>query len=145
MFEYRNEEDARVYCTVKNPATIHSMDLLARYDSYAQQSINDCKRLIETLEAYRLQLHERAQTLTTAPYHYELELMREKRWNDSPVLYFLTLYRVFDVPGIERQAETETRYKGTERHKALKDFEAMKKARPGIIATLDIERRSWER
>jgi hypothetical protein len=145
MIDYRNEEDARIYCTMKSPAKIHSMDLLAEYDEYAQRSITDCKHMIETLEAYRLQLHERAQTLTTAPYHYELELKREKHWNDAPVRYFLTLYRVFDVPGIERQAETETRYKGTERSKALKDFEAMKKSRPGIIATLDIERRSWER
>lgn len=145
MFYNRNDEEIRVTAYLFKPDAISSMDRLQWYDGRAQSAIEDCKRMIETLEAYRLQLHERAQTLTTAPYHYELELKREKHWLDSPVLYFLTLYRVFDVPGIERQAETQTSYKGTERHKALKDFETMKKARPGIIATLDIERRSWER
>lgn len=145
MFDYRNDEELRVYAYLYKPEAISSMDRLSYYGSSADRAIADCKHMIETLEAYKLKLHERAQQLTTAPYHFELELKREKHWNDSPVLYFLTLYRVYDVPGIQKQAETQTRYKGTERSKALKDFEALKKARPGITATLDIAKRSWER
>lgn len=145
MFTYRNDEDLRVYAYLYKPDAISSMDRLTYYGSTADRAIADCKHMIETLEAYKLKLHERAQQLTTAPYHFELELKREKHWNDSPVLYFLTLYRVFDVPGIQKQTESQTRYPGKERRQALKDFEAMKKSHPGIPATLDIEKRSWER
>ena len=48
----------------------------------------------------------------------------------------------------ETLAETETEtevFPGKERHAAIKRFEEIKKARPGIEAVKDIERKSWER
>ena len=36
-------------------------------------------------------------------------------------------------------------YPGTERHKAIKRFEALKKEYPGAKAIKDIEKRNWER
>lgn len=41
--------------------------------------------------------------------------------------------------------EQETKYPGTDRHKAIADFESMKKQRPGIEAVKDIAKGKWER
>ena len=71
------------------------------------------------------------------------QLIRHKGWYDKKVTYTIQLLQVYQ-DGHEEVAE-KTTYSGTERRQALKDYEAMKKSRPGIETKVDIEKARWER
>ena len=71
--------------------------------------------------------------------------MRENRYYQKRVYYYLIVEKVFDTPGIKPVEIARTTYSGPERREALKAFEAYKKSHPGVEAVLDIEKARWEK
>ena len=143
---YRNEFSETRYFHLTNPAKINTIKDLTYHGGAAVRYAAELKQLIETMEAYQQIIYDRVQELTTAPYHTEIHLRREKRYyNDNKVFYYLEAVKDYDTPGIEPETTERTVYPGTDRRKAIADFESYKKSHPGIIAVKDIAKGKWER
>lgn len=145
LFERGREERLNISAYIISPKSINDIDTIAYHDNYAQRRIKEAEAMIASLQSYRLMLCGRAQEIAAAPWHLELELKREYHYYRKAVTYQLTLYRVYDADGIEPQEIERRNYTGKERHKALADYAAELKARPGIIARKEIEKGPWER
>ena len=145
LFERGREERLNISAYIISPKTINDIDNIAYYDNYAQRRIKEAEAMIASLQAYRLMLCSRAEEFAAAPWQLELELRREYNYYRKIVTYQLTLYRVYDVEGIDPQEIERRNYTGKERHKALADYAAELKARPGIIARKEIKKGPWER
>ena len=141
---YRRELNETRHFYLPDPRSVNTMERLSYHGSHAARYAAELRQLIETMEAYQQIIFDRVQELTTAPYHTELHLERERRY-DNKVKYHLLVKKVYDTPGIEPETIERTTYPGTERHKAIADFEAYKKSHPGIIAVKDIAKGKWER
>lgn len=145
-FQSRQSLDIRFSPYLPDPHTLGTLDRCTYHGGCAARYAAELRRLIETMEAYQQIIYDRVQELTTAPYHTEIHLIREKRYyNDNKVFYYLEAVKVYDTPGIEPETTERTVYPGTDRRKAIADFEAYKKSHPGIIAVKDIEKGKWER
>lgn len=90
-------------------------------------------------------LYDRAQELAAAPWHHEIQLIREKRYCENKVFYYFKLLKVYDAAGIEPEPLENHKYSSADRRQAIKDFEAYQKSHPGIISVKDIEKSKWER
>ena len=116
---------------------------IAGYDKSAARLIAEAQILIGQLSEYRQALSARYAALATAAYRERLELIRERRWRDSPVLYHVQIIRTYE------DGTTETvlheHFTGKERRMAFARFAELKKQRPGIETMQDTEKRSWER
>ena len=146
------EEMFTRYGSPSNEAEVHIRDYLIRpekldtaqrivdYDKSAAGTIERCKELIENLGLYRQALTRRYGELETMPYKLCLEL--ERRRHDK-VYYYIRIVKTYE-DGSEINEISET-YNGTERSAALKRFDELKKARPGIEAVKDIAKGKWER
>ncbi len=143
-FASREEYSATEYVHLVAPDKLSDMHRISFQGAQAARYIKEAQAVIETMQAYQELLYDRVQLLETAPYHLEVILKREKRY-DGKVWYWLTVHKVREVDGIEPETLEETKYPGTERSKALKDFAAYQKSHPGIIAVKDIEKGKWER
>lgn len=143
MFERRREEELRVWAYLLSPSVLNSMDTLTHYGQNADRAIADCKVMIEKLNAYKMQLYERAQQIAAAPWHTELLLKRERGYNT--ISYFLQLKKVYDAPGIEPETLESTKYPGRERCTAIKAYRDYIKSHPGITAHMEISRAAWEK
>lgn len=143
-FASRGEYSATHHIYLAHPDTLNDMHWINFQGAQAARYIKEAQAVIETMQAYQQLLYERVQLLETAPYHLEVILKREKRY-DGKVWYWLTVRKVREVDGVEPETLEQTKYPGTERSKALKDFAAYQKSRPGIIAVKDIEKGKWER
>lgn len=141
---YRRElnETRRFY--LPDPRTLCTMDRLSYHGNSAARYIKELEAMIETMQSYQALIFDRVQELATAPYHMEIHLTRERRY-DNKVKYHLLVKKVYDVPGIEPETTERTTYPGTERRKAIADFEAYQKSHPGIIAVKNIEKSRWEK
>lgn len=144
MFEYRPEEELHVRVWLQAPSTRQTMKEIQSADMSALRAIQEAEEMIVQLQQYRLDLAARAQRLAVAPYTHRLELTRERRWQGH-VFYYVTLYKVYTDPALGEVVEENTKYPGTERHQAIKDFEAMKRSRPGVETRVDIAKGKWER
>lgn len=144
-FKTRKEINSTIHLYFPSPQSLDTMDRISYQGNYARQKIAEFETLIETLRSYDLLLYERAQTIATAPYHMEIRLTREKRYYQNKVFYYLKLYKVFEDENIKPEQIESTTYPGTERRKAIADFEAYKKSHAGIVAVMDIEKSKWER
>lgn len=147
QFQSRRQSlDIRFSTYLPDPNSLGTLDRCTYHGGCAARYAADLKALIETMEAYQQIIYDRVQELTTAPYHTEIHLRREKRYyNDNKVFYYLEAVKVYDTPGIEPETTERTVYPGTDRRKAIADFEAYKKSHPGIIAVKDIAKGKWER
>ena len=116
-------------------------DRIQWYDESAARIIGDCERIAGELRGYRQALAERYAELSAMAYSLRLDLIRHRGWN-GPVTYYLRLIRVY-TDGHE-ETEEETVYPGNERHRALKDYQAQLKARPGIETRCEIGKAAWE-
>ena len=145
LFERGNEERLNISAYIISPRSMNDIDNIAYYDNYAQRRIKEAEAMIASLQAYRLMLCSRAQEIAAAPWHLELELRREYHYYRKAVTYHIILYRVYDTDGIKPKEIERRNYTGKERHKALADYAAELKARPGIIARKEIEKCPWER
>ena len=145
MFTYRNDGELSVRCYLIDPKTIDDMDRAVYLGNSAAQYIKDCESMIDQLKQYQQQIYERVQQLESAQYHHRVTLLRENRYYQKRVYYYLIVEKVFDTPGIKPVEIQRTTYSGPERRDALKAFEAYKKSHPGVEAVLDIEKARWEK
>lgn len=143
--ERADEAQPRLYCpTLHRAETINEVKRVQNYDGYAVELIRNCENIIKLAQAYRLSLAERYNYLTTTPTVPVVRLERHKHIYTNKVYYYLRTYRRMVDGGADVQ-ESETKYPGTERRKALADFAAYVKAHPGIIAEKNIEPARWEK
>ena len=115
---------------------------LKKYDDYLVKDLDRLQAAIKQVEDHRKKMFEHIQKLSSSQYSLELSLIRHKDYYGK-VFYYITLSKIF--PEIGNQDIIQETYPGTERHKAIKRFEALKKKYPGAKAIKDIEKRNWER
>lgn len=122
---------------------ILTADRIKTYDDSAARTIAQCQALVAQLTDYRRALAERYAALMTAAYRDRLELIRERRWRDSPVLYHVQIIRTYE----DGTAETvlHEHFPGKERRAAFARFAEIKRQRPGIDTVQDTDKRPWER
>jgi hypothetical protein len=137
-----------------DPQSVHEPERLKNYDSMAAEDINDLLSEIELLKQYRAAIVERFGELATAATVPVIRLRRRKDSYTNKVFYYLEeITRYLDEPNTQSRVKTpytdridnSTKYEGKARRDAIQAFEAYKKAHPGIIAELDINKASWER
>ena len=145
MFTYRSDGELSVRCYLIDPKTIDDLDRAVYWGNSAAQYIKDCESMINQLKQYQQKIYERVQELESAQYHYRVTLLRENRYYQKRVFYYLIVEKVFDTPGIKPVEIQRTTYSGPERRDALKSFEAYKKSHPGVEAVLGIEKARWEK
>lgn len=145
MFTYRSDGELSVRCYLIDPKTIDDLDRAIYWGNSAADHIKQCEAMIDQLKQYQQMIYERVQEIETAPYHHRVTLLRENRYYQKRVFYYLIVEKVFDTPGIKPVEIQRTTYSGPDRRDALKAFEAYKKSHPGIEAVLDIEKARWEK
>lgn len=136
------EAEIRLTAYLLRPDTL-TADRIQNHDESAARAIAQCQTLIEQLTDYRQALAQRYAALATAAYHDRLELTRDPGYRGKPVLYFVRIIRAYEDGTTERVLDEK--YFGTERRKAFARFAELKRQRPGIEATQDTDKRSWER
>lgn len=140
----RQELSVTRHIYLPDPNTLNTMERLSYQGAQAARYADELREMIQTMESYQSLIYDRVQALTTAPYHTEIHLRREKRFNNK-VKYYLDVKKVYDTLEIEPETIKRNVYPGTGRSQAIKDFEAYQKSHPGIIALKDIEKSKWER
>lgn len=138
----REDADIRLTGYLTRPDTL-TADRIKRNDESAARLIDECQELLTDLTEYRQALAARYAALATAAYHDRLELIRERRWRESPVVYHVQIVRTYE-DGTTETTLHET-YHGQERRKAFARFAELQKQRPGIETHQDTDRRPWER
>lgn len=136
------EAEVKIWGYLKRPECCNTFDDVAGFDGRAGQLIAQCQHLIEQLTEYRQDLAARYAQLATMPSKDSVKLERYKKYDNS-VIYYIRFYTEYE-DGTKVETATET-FPGKERHAAIKRFEELKKARPGIEYIKDIEKKSWER
>lgn len=145
MFYNRDQEEIAIRCYLQNPKSIDDMNRAIYWGNNAARHIEECQAMIKQLQQYQQMIYERVQEIETAPYHHRVTLLRENRYYQKRVFYYLIVDKVFNVPGIKPVEIQRTTYSGPERREAIKAFEAYKKTHPGIESVLDIEKARWEK
>ena len=135
------EAEIKIWGYLKLPDTCSSFDDIRHNDDKAARLIADCKRLVTQLTEYRQDLAARYNALATMPSKVRVKLERHN--GCSGIKYYIRHITTY-ADGTETETETEV-FPGKERHAAIKRFEEIKKARPGIEAVKDIERKPRER
>lgn len=143
IFRRGREAEIRVSGYFQHPDKLDTPERVAYYDRSAAGSIQRMEEYIEALRGYRQALAARYAALASMPYGYRLDLIRRRGWSDKRVTYTVALVREYQ-DGHE-EAEESTTYPGTQRREAMKEFDRLKKSRPGIACNVDIEKRGWER
>lgn len=143
-FNRRGEYSESRHVYLVAPDKLYDMPRLIYQGQQAARYIAEARAMIETMEAYQQLLYDRVQLLETAPYHLEIILKRERRY-DGKVWYWLTLQKVREVDCTEPEILDQKKYPGSERHAALKAFSDYQKTHPGIVAIKDIQKSAWER
>lgn len=134
--------DVRISEWLLAPENIDSADSIARYDKSAARTIEDCKALIADLIEYRQALTARYNALATMASKKSIFLQRRRKYGGG-ITYYIHHYLTYE-DGTKVETGTET-FTGKERAAALKRFEELKKANPGIETEIDIEKKAWEK
>lgn len=129
-----------IYCS--DPRTETSLKRLRRLDDMTAKEIERLQNELSALQAYRLDLMERAQYIATASYTVSVELHRHKLYCGG-VEYKLQIVRTYEDG--TRHEDNRTMYSGKDRYKAISDYKAAFKSHPGAETVLDIEKGRWER
>ena len=137
-------EDAeiRILYYLRRPDSLDTFDRIKHYDERAAQLVSQCKTLIEYMSEYRQDLAARYNQLATMPSSRRLKIERYVNY-DNKKFYYIRHFTDYD-DGTSVETETET-FPGKERRAALARFAELKKQYPGIVAEMDIEKKSWER
>lgn len=128
---------------IADPAEMYTVERCRMYDQIAERYMQDMRAELELMQQYRKALFDRMQLLYSTPYHLRLTLKRARGM--EKVYYYLLLEKVFDGSGILPELLSNTKYAGKDRAKAIADFKAECKRRPGIDSVIDIEKKGWER
>ena len=141
--DYQRGEYAKtlhIYC--RDPSTETSLKRLRDMDDMTARAIERLQNELTALQAYRLDLMDRAQYLATASYTVSVELHRHKLYCGG-VEYKLQIVRTYEDG--TRHEDNRTIYTGKDRHKAISDYKSACKSHPGAETVLDIEKGRWER
>ena len=138
----RGMYEKTVHIYLHDPRRTPELKTLRQYDAWAVDTIDRLETALELIRAYRFDLMERAQFLTTAQNILSIELHRHRTYSGK-VEYALQFVRTW--PDGTSYTEQNTIYAGCDRHKALADFNAFCKSHPGAPTVLDIQKGKWER
>lgn len=113
-------------------------DTIARLEA----NVAECRAYLELLAARVRQLEE-----ADALYSLRLSLVRNRGYGaNAPITYTLRVEKTFPERfGLSPQPVLEERYKGSDRRKALKRLDELRKSYPGIAEHIDIEKKRWEK
>ena len=136
------EAEIRIWYYLKRPEALDTFDKIKHYDGEAAQIVAQCKKLIEDMSEYRQDLAARYNQLATMPSRHRLRLERYVNFNNKK-FYYIRHFTNYD-DGTVVETETET-FPGKDRRAALARFAELKKQYPGIVAEMDIEKKSWEK
>ena len=136
------DAEIRILYYLQRPETLDTFDRIKHYDERAAQLVSQCKTLIEYMSEYRQDLAARYNQLATMPSSRRLKIERYVNY-DNKKFYYIHHFTDYD-DGTSVETETET-FTGKERRAALARFAELKKQYPGIVAEMDIEKKSWER
>ena len=135
------DAEIRILYYLRRPDSLDTFDRIKHYDGEAAQIVAQCKKLIEDMGEYRKDLAARYNKLATMPSR-RLRLERYVNFNNKK-FYYIRHFIDYD-DGTVVETETET-FPGKERRAALARFAELKKQYPGIVAEMDIEKKSWEK
>ena len=136
------DAEIRILYYLRRPEALDTFDKIKHNDVEAAQIIAQCKKLIEDMSEYRQDLAARYNQLATMPSRRRLRLERYVNFNNKK-FYYIRHFTNYD-DGTVVETETET-FPGKERRAALARFAELKKQYPGIVAEMDIEKKSWEK
>lgn len=136
------DAEIRILYYLQRPESLDTFDKIKHYDGEAAQIIAQCKKLIEDMSEYRQDLAARYNQLATMPSRRRLRLERYVNFNNKK-FYHIRHFTNYD-DGTVVETETET-FPGKERRAALARFSELKKQYPGIVAEMDIDKKSWEK
>ena len=140
-----DEMNEKIYFYFRRADKIESFDRVQQADKDAQDKITSLYMWIELLTEYRKTLYARAQELCTADYSMKLTLRRRIEYRTKKKYYIVSLIKIINAPNTNPVALRYEEFNGTERHKAIKRFEELKKQYPNIETEKDIEKSKWER
>ena len=132
----------KIYISMYDPAGVTDLSDLCQRDRWALDQIANLQAAIDRLQAYRLDMADRAQFLATAAYTVSIELHRHRAYQGGVTFQLETVRTYSDGT---RHAESRTVFTGKERHKAIAAYKAACRAHPGAESVLDIEKARWER
>lgn len=135
---------ATLHVTLYDPEKTTDKSFLLNRDKWASDDIQRLEEYIKVLKAYRQAIAERYQELETQPTIPVVTLKREKNYYSNKVFYYLIISRKYVNSG-EMQQVSSTKYAGTDRKKAIDDFNSYVKSHPGIEAIKDIQKGRWEK
>lgn len=136
------EAEIRFYGYLTRPDKLDTFKRIRYNDDSAARMIADCKHLIAQLTAYRQDLAKRYNELATMPSRDRVLLERYPNYGGK-IVYYVRMFTDYE-DGTTVNTSSE-RFEGRDRRKAFARFEEIQKQRPGIEATKDIEKRSWEK
>lgn len=136
------EAEIRIWYCLQRPEALDTFDRIKHYDSQAAQLVAQCKKLIEDMSEYRQDLAARYNQLATMPSRQRIKLERYVKYDNRKFYYIHHFTDYEDRTSVETKTET---FPGTERRAALAKFAELKKNFPGIVAEMDIEKKSWEK
>lgn len=136
------EAEIRIWYCLQRPEALDTFDRIKHYDSQAAQLVAQCKKLIEDMSEYRQDLAARYNQLATMPSRQRIKLERYVKYDNRKFYYIHHFTDYEDGTSVETKTET---FPGTERRAALAKFAELKKNFPGIVAEMDIEKKSWEK
>lgn len=123
-----------------HPDKLNSPEEVAAEDRKTAQAIKEMSARIAKLQSYRTALQQRYAALAVMDSSMVIRLLRT---NYSSIEYYLSTHRRYE-DGTECLLSSK-RYPGKDRHKAIKDFEALCAANPTAITDKQIEKSAWER
>lgn len=133
--------DLRFYCSKSE--TVADLKQLQLRDKNAEYAIEECEAALKVLKAYREELNARAQELMLMKSSKRITLRRERDYYGNRVYYRLITEEVYE-DGSDHEI-SRTTYEGTERHKAISEFNKMKKQYPQFEFVLNISKGRWEK
>ena len=136
------DAEIQILYYLRMPEALDTFDRIKHYDTQAAQMVAQCKKLIEDMSEYRQALAARYNQLATMPRRCRLRLERYVNFNNKK-FYYIRHFTDYD-DGTVVETETET-FPGKERRAALARFAELKKQYPGIVAEMEIDKKSWER
>ena len=136
------EAEIRIWYYLQRPEALDTFDRIKHYDTQAAQLIAQCEKLIEDMSEYRQALAARYNELATMPSRRRLKLERYVNYDNRKFYYIRHFTEYSDGTSVETETE---RFPGKERRAALARFAELKKQFPGIVAEMDIDKKSWEK
>ena len=140
-----DEINERIYIYFTRADKIETFNRVQNADKDAQEKIAELQTWIELLKEYRQTLYSRAQEFCAANYSMKLTLRRRIDYYSNKKYYNIKILKTISAPNACPLVIFSEEYSGTERHKALKRFEELKKQYPNIETEKNIEKSKWER